>query len=86
MKQIQKSDKKIWAIAHDSSKIFHPVELEAGLSLSTGQPFLEQYETEEEMSTRLAELTGDPNYWSKYKEENNPSTDLEEDFSDFEEI
>ena len=85
MKEIQKSDKKIWVIAHDSSSIFHPVELEPGLTLSTGQPFLEQYETEEEMSERLADLTGDENFWEKYKSENNPSTELE-DFSGLEEI
>jgi len=85
MKEIQKSNKKVWVIAHDSSSIFHPIELESGLALSTGQPFLEQYETEEEMSDRLADLTGDPNFWSKYKKENNPSIELE-DFSGFEEI
>jgi hypothetical protein len=85
MKEIQKTDKKIWAIAHDANTVFHPVELEAGLTLSTGQPFLEQFETEEEMVIRLTDLTGDPELWEKTKAQNNPE-EAEEDFSGFEEI
>jgi hypothetical protein len=72
MKEIQKLDKKVWAIAHDSNSIFHPVELEAGLTLSTGQSFLEQFDSEEEMVVRLTELSGDPDFWTKIKSDEDP--------------
>jgi hypothetical protein len=55
------------------------VELEAGLTLSTGQPFLEEFATEEEMVSRLTELTGDADFWTKLKSEAETETEEIED-------
>lgn len=78
MKEIKNKSEKVWAIAHDADTAFHPIELEAGLTLSTGQPFLEEFETEEAMVTRLTELTGDPDFWGKFKQENSPEEEPQE--------
>ena len=79
MKEIKNKDKKVWAIAHNADGVYHPVELEAGLTLSTGQPFLEEFATEEEMVTRLTELTGDADFWTKLKSEAESETEEIED-------
>jgi hypothetical protein len=78
MKEIKGKSEKVWAIAHNADTTFHPIELQAGLTLSTGQPFLEEFETEEEMVARLTELTGDPAFWDKLKQDNSLSEELDE--------
>jgi hypothetical protein len=74
MKEIKNKDKKVWVIAHNADSVYHPMELEAGLTLSTGQPFLEEFATEQDMVSRLTELTGDPVFWDRIK-----SDDSDED-------
>lgn len=63
MKEIKDHKQKIWAIAHDSNIVFHPMEIEVGKVLTTGQPFLEQFDTEEAMVERLIELAGNSDIW-----------------------
>ncbi len=74
MKEIKGHTKTVWAIAHNSDSAFHPTKLEVGQVLSTGQPFVEQFDTEKDMVERLIELAGDDSLWN-----DKPSTDTEED-------
>jgi hypothetical protein len=73
IKEIKGHTGPVWAIAHNSENAFHPMKLEIGQVMTTGQPFLEKFENEELMVERLVELAGDDSAWVK------PSTDTEED-------
>lgn len=45
-----------YVICHNGSDVIHPVKLEAGTVLTTGQPEFEEFATEAEWEARLAEL------------------------------
>ena len=45
-----------YVIAHNEPETIHPVIVEPGTVFSTGQPFLEEFETEEEWKARLTEF------------------------------
>ena len=73
IKEIKGHTGPIWAIAHNADNAFHPMKLEIGQVMTTGQPFLEKFENEDLMVERLVELAGDDSAWVK------PSIDTEED-------
>jgi hypothetical protein len=56
-----------WVLCHDSVEVFHIIKLEAGNKLDTGQPYLEQFDTEDQLEQRIIELTGNPNWYTDYK-------------------
>lgn len=58
MKEIKKPTKKTWYIAHNNNDVFHNGSIEKHQVVTTGQPYLEQFNTEEKMQTRLMELNG----------------------------
>ena len=64
MQEIKGHTKPIWAIAHNNLDTFHPMKVDVGQVLSTGQEILEQFETEESMVERLIELAGDDSLWN----------------------
>lgn len=69
MKEIKDHKTKVWVIAHDADSVFHPAEVEVGNVLTTGQPFLEQFDTEEAMVQRLIDLTGSSDLWPQASDE-----------------
>jgi len=79
MKQIKAEDKTIWVIVHDSNEVVQPTVLQPGQLLSTAQPFLEYFYSEEEMAERLSDLTGNPLYWENYKSETFLPTEWEDE-------
>lgn len=56
MNSVIVSDSEIWFIAHNGSDVFHHGKAIAGQEVSTGQPILETFATEQEFSARCAEL------------------------------
>ena len=52
-------NKDTWFIAHNSVDIFHYGFVEKDKALDTGQPILEEFDTEEEWLVRLSELNID---------------------------
>jgi hypothetical protein len=71
IKEIKNHTSPVWAIAHDSNSVFHPAKLEVGQIMTTPQPFLERFDTEEDMLDRLIELAGNTHAWQ------NPSLEIE---------
>jgi hypothetical protein len=67
MNTIDNVSKETWVLCHNSVDVFHIVHLQVGNSVQTGQPNLEQFETEAELEQRLTVLTGNPNYYSESK-------------------
>lgn len=65
MKEITYSDKDAWVLCHNNESIFAIVNLISGQKLSSGQPFIEEFETEEQAKSRVIELTGDIDYFNK---------------------
>lgn len=43
-------------LAHNGSDVCHCIELEEGQVIETGQPYLEQFDTQEECYARMEEL------------------------------
>jgi len=50
------SQQSVWFIAHNSADIVHVGELSPGLSVETGQPELETFDSEEEWNNRKQAL------------------------------
>jgi len=50
------SEKLTYVIAHNGFDIIHPTIVEPGVTLSTGQANLEEFDNKEEWETRLTEL------------------------------
>lgn len=48
-----------YVICHNGADIIHPVKVEAGTNLSSGQPEFEEFSTEAEWEARLKELGHD---------------------------
>lgn len=46
----------LYVICHNGADVVHPMKVEAGANLTTGQPYYEEYSTEEEWKSRLSEL------------------------------
>jgi hypothetical protein len=63
---LNKKTEDRWYIAHNMKDVFHFGLLLAGSELKTGQPYVEEFKTEEEIADRLAFLTKDPKYYEKY--------------------
>lgn len=73
-----KQENKTWYIAHNREDVFHFGEISEQAVIKTGQPFLEQFDSEEKMSYRLNSLTKDSQYYEKYLESINGKEDEEE--------
>ena len=58
-----------WVLCHNSTDIFHIVKLEIGNKLETGQPYIEEFDTEEQLEQRINELN--PEWYNNYKQELN---------------
>jgi hypothetical protein len=69
MNILEKVNKETWVLCHNSIDIFHIIKLEPNGSIESGQPELEQFDTEEELEQRLTVLTGNPNYYSELKKD-----------------
>jgi hypothetical protein len=54
---------KTYFVCHDGDKVFHFGMVEAGKQVSTGQPYIRQHDTEEQLAASVNELTGIPNYY-----------------------
>ena len=83
MKKLEKKDTVVWYIAHNAENVFHFGKLEAGLELQTGQPILEEFETEGEMSERLNFLNSDSKYYEKYLESIKEKDEDYDEYADF---
>jgi hypothetical protein len=61
-------------LATNETDIFHFGEMEEGSILTTGQPKVFYFDTEQKLIDKLTQLTGDPNYYqnNKPKEEYSP--------------
>jgi len=73
-----KEEKNVWYIAHNKKDVFHFGEALAGSVITTGQPFLQKFETEEAMASKLNSLTGDAEYYQKYLDAQKEEDDLED--------
>jgi hypothetical protein len=73
-----KLEKDTWYIAHNKVDVFHFGLAIAGSVITTGQPFLQKFETEEAMATKLNSLTGDSEYYTKYLESQKEEDELED--------
>ena len=61
--QIKNHKKKVYWIAHSEDlSIFHQGSIEVGSVLTTGQPVLEQFETEQEWAEAIIQLKGQEFY------------------------
>lgn len=52
-----------WVLCHNEESIFHIVKLAVGSTLESGQPIMEEYDTELEIRARVLELTKDEKYF-----------------------
>jgi hypothetical protein len=68
-----------YVVAHNGADVFHIVKLEVGQELSSGQPYVEAFDTEEELSLKLADLSGNPNYYAEYLESLEPAEEVAEE-------
>ena len=67
MNTIDNITKTTWVLCHNEIDIFHISKLEIGNKLETGQPFAEQFDTEEELEARINELN--PKWLVNYKKQ-----------------
>ena len=59
---------RYWCIYNDDMSVFQTGTTKAGGQLTTGQPNLEHFDTEEELEIRVDELMGE-GYYQSQKEE-----------------
>jgi hypothetical protein len=52
-------------LATNETDIFHFGKMEEGSVLTTGQPKIFYFDTEQKLIDKLTQLTGDPNYYQK---------------------
>jgi hypothetical protein len=69
IKTVKANDKSIWVIAHDNKEIYHFLEVEPGSEFSTPLTYVEQFETEEEMATKINQYKKDPTFYEEYLKE-----------------
>lgn len=67
-----------YVVAHNGVDVFHIVKLEVGQELSSGQPYVDAFDTEEELSSKLADLSGNSNYYAEYLESLEPAEEVAE--------
>jgi len=63
MHEIKNSTEEKWVLCHNGSDICHVSKLNIGSNLSTGQPNLEKFDTEEQAIARAKEIN--PEYKGK---------------------
>jgi len=56
-------DKRTFFVCHDGEQVFHFGAVEAGKQVSTGQPYIRQHDTENQLAASVNELTEIPNYY-----------------------
>lgn len=56
-------DKKTFFVCHNGGTVFHFGMVEAGRQVSTGQPYIREHDTEDQLAASVNELTGVPNYY-----------------------
>ncbi len=56
MNQITNSETKKWAVFHNNNDVFHPVIVEIGVSVFSGQPFMEVFDSLEEAKIKFPHL------------------------------
>ena len=57
----------MYYLATNNIDVFHFGFLAAGAVVTTGQPVVNYYDTEQELIDALSDLTGDPNYYSTHE-------------------
>jgi len=60
MQEIKNSQEDKWVLCHNGSDVFHIIHLTVGASLSSGQPILEKFNTEEQAIAKVKQLN--PSY------------------------
>lgn len=65
MHEIKNSQEEKWVLCHNGSDVIHISHLLVGSNLSTGQPNLEKFDTEEQAIERAKQIN--PNYKEKKK-------------------
>ena len=69
MKEFKNETEQIkWGLSHNEKDVFHLLKLNPGNQVVTGQEFLEIFDTEEELESRVTELTGSESYYQTHKE------------------
>jgi hypothetical protein len=53
MNKIENAIKNMWVLCHNGINIFHITELKIGENLETGQPYIECFDTEEELQKKI---------------------------------
>jgi len=48
-----KENKDKWVVCHNGKDVYHILEYKANMTISTGQPKMDKYDTEEEMLVAL---------------------------------
>lgn len=62
MNAIHNSQEEKWVVCHNGSDIFHIVNIKIGGNLSSGQPIMELFDTEEQAVGRVKEMKPDFKY------------------------
>jgi len=65
MNILEKVTKETWVLCHNLIDVFHVFKLEVNSSVETGQPELEQFDTEVELEQRINEIN--PSWIIEYK-------------------
>lgn len=56
MNIIENATKNMWVLCHNGKDIFHIAELQIGQNLETGQPYMECFDTEEQLQAQIQNL------------------------------
>jgi hypothetical protein len=51
-----------WVVAHNNDDVFHVSEVKPNNCILTGQPFMEVFDSKEEMLTSFPQLSGSENF------------------------
>jgi hypothetical protein len=57
---INNNNEEKWILCHNGKDIFHIVNLKKHQNLETGQPFIEEFENEEQLNIRVSEMNNIP--------------------------
>lgn len=52
-----------WVLCHNEEDVFHIVRLTVGSTVESGQPIMEEFDTESEIRERVLELTKDEKFF-----------------------
>jgi hypothetical protein len=64
-KEIGKGANKTWYVAYNNNDVVHYGFVDLNQTMTTGQPFLDEFTTEEDMILKVDELKGDGWYASQ---------------------